>query len=123
MPETELPAAPRLVVTAPADQAGQVLALDKTHLVVGRSDTADLTLPEHYISERHALLSTDATGAVTVTDLNSTNGTQVNGQAVTGPVTLKDGDTVAFSELVTRFDAAGVALPPTIYTVTGPVTA
>ena len=69
---------PRLVVTEPAEQAGLVLSLSAAELVIGHSDTADLVLDDRYVSRRHALVTTDASGAVTILDLNSTGGTFVN---------------------------------------------
>jgi DNA-binding NtrC family response regulator len=50
-------------------------------LVVGRGESADLTVPESKVSREHVRLSC-LDGAVTVEDLGSTNGTLVNGERV-----------------------------------------
>jgi hypothetical protein len=97
---------PRLVVTAPAEQAGRVFELAGTELVIGHSDTADLVLEDRYVSRRHALLTTDAAGEVTLWDLNSTAGTQVNGAPLVGPRVLRRGDLVQFADFEARFEPA-----------------
>lgn len=51
---------------------------------VGRSSPADIQIPIPTVSSRHALLRVEA-DRVCVTDLNSTNGTVVNGQEL-GPL-------------------------------------
>jgi pSer/pThr/pTyr-binding forkhead associated (FHA) protein len=46
---------------------------------VGRAEPSDIVLRIPTVSTRHALLRVDGGGRVSVTDLNSTNGTAVNG--------------------------------------------
>src|ERR1022692_3088098 len=100
---------PRLVVTEPADRAGVVLALTGPEMVIGHSDTADLSLEDRFVSRRHALVTTDPTGTVTIRDLNSTSGTFVNDERLTAPRVLQPGDTVRFADLVARFEPGGTA--------------
>src|SRR6185437_15005103 len=97
---------PRLVVTEPAEHRGLVLLLAEAELIVGHSDTADLVLDDRYVSRRHALISVAASGSVTVRDLNSTGGTFVNEERVTGSRALRAGDLVRFAEIVARFEPA-----------------
>ena len=100
---------PRLVVTEPADQAGLVLTLSAPELVIGHSDTADLVLDDRFVSRRHALVTVDPDGAVTIRDLNSTGGTFVNEERLTGPRVLEPGDIVRFADLQARFEPAAAA--------------
>ncbi len=67
--------------------------------VFGR-EAADITLPDKRISRRHCLVEVRPEG-VYVKDLNSTNGTFLNGEAISEAV-LKDGDTlrVGFTDIV-----------------------
>src|ERR1700722_10768671 len=95
---------PRLVVTEPAEQVGAVLQLSQRQMVIGHSETADLVLDDRFVSRRHALLTVDTSGTVTITDLKSTGGTFVNGGRLTGPRVLRDGDLVQFADLVARFE-------------------
>jgi len=62
-------------------------------LTIGRSPQADFPLDSPVVSRYHARVERTPQGA-TLTDLNSTNGTFVNGQRVTGAHRLKDGDVV-----------------------------
>ena len=79
------PGAPRLVVTEPAGQAGLVLSLSAPEMVIGHSETADLILEDRFVSRRHALVTVEGSGTVTIRDLNSTGGTFVNGERLAGP--------------------------------------
>ena len=98
------PRAPHFVVTAPPSLAGLVLSLTEAELVVGHSDTADLVLEDDYVSRRQALVTIDAAGNVTVSDLNSASGTFVNEERLEGPCVLQAGDVVRFAEVEARFE-------------------
>jgi len=76
--------APRLVIINPIERAGLVLSLSEPQLVIGQSASADLVIDDPYISGRHALITTDGSGQVTIRDLNSTSGTFVNGERLAG---------------------------------------
>src|SRR5215469_11753256 len=96
--------AAHLVVISPAELAGLTLSLSQPELVIGHSDTADLILDDRYVSRRHALVTVDPDGRVTLRDLNSTGGTFVNDERLTGPRVLEPGDLVRFADLVARFE-------------------
>lgn len=61
--------------------AGRVFRLEGFPVVLGRRDSCDVYLPDGSISRRHARLEPQKGGWV-VTDLDSTNGTFVNGERV-----------------------------------------
>ena len=68
------------------------IAIWKLPFTIGRSESADHTVYSSKVSKEHARLEvTD--GRHAVRDLNSTNGTFVNGERVTNHV-LKDGDII-----------------------------
>ena len=60
-------------------------------LVIGRSQEADMVIAEQKISARHCRLEYDGE-KLTVTDLDSTNGTMINGVPVTRTTFLQDQD-------------------------------
>jgi two-component system, NtrC family, response regulator AtoC len=62
-------------------------------ILVGRGDEVDLSLADAAVSRRHARLMM-AAGEVRVVDLDSHNGTFVNGQRIDGARVLASGDTV-----------------------------
>ena len=63
-------------------------------LVIGRSSSCDIHVPDSEMSRRHAEVSSH-NGAVVVRDLGSTNGTSVNGGVIIAPTTLAAGDVIA----------------------------
>ena len=71
------------VTSGPA--AGTAIEVER-ELVLGR-EGADLTIPDEELSRRHAILR-PTEGGVVVEDLGSLNGTFVNGERISGPVTL-----------------------------------
>ena len=79
---------------------GQVLHLDKPHLVIGRQKDADVRFDAQKdidVSGRHAEIRLDK-GNYTLYDLKSTNGTFVNGERIAGSRELKSGDRVQFGK-------------------------
>ena len=81
---------PRLVMSATAGSPERVVLLSKPVTVVGRGADADLRLPDTGVSRAHAEIRMTG-GEVRVVDLDSTNGTLVNGQRVRD-AGLSDGD-------------------------------
>ncbi len=74
---------------------GEDLAAIGREIVIGRSATATIalrTVADTVVSKRHALVAFDEAGDATIRDLESKNGTYVNGQAVRGPAMLRLGD-------------------------------
>ncbi len=70
-------------------------------VVIGRSPSSDIQINEPYVSATHARLTLQGP-ALVLEDLHSTNGTLVNGRAITEPVTLRDGDDVQVGDAVLR---------------------
>jgi len=71
-------------------------------VLVGRAPTVDVPLPDVYTSSEHARFLYDR-GRWTMEDLQSMNGSYVNGQRVAGVVLLGDGDTVQLGRVVMQF--------------------
>ena len=80
---------PTLVVTGGA-LAGTTLPLGRSDIIVGRSPDSALVLNDTYSSSRHARFF-PSQGAWWVEDLQSTNGTYINGQKISTPVQLHPG--------------------------------
>jgi len=86
-----------------SDFANQVFDLAGQKITVGRTPDNDLHLPDNSISSHHAELNLEA-GDYIVTDLESTNGTRVNGEkAQTSP--LRQGDTVRFGNVELLYES------------------
>lgn len=70
-------------------------------VVIGRSPSSDIVIDEPYVSATHARLTLQGP-ALVLEDLDSTNGTLVNGHPIGQPVTLRDGDDVQIGDTVMR---------------------
>ncbi|MDO8543609.1 MAG: adenylate/guanylate cyclase domain-containing protein [Opitutaceae bacterium] len=69
---------------------------------IGRQLGNDLVLEDHTLSRQHALVTVGPSGFI-MTDMQSRNGTYVDGHLITRPVLLHDGDEVRLGELALRF--------------------
>ena len=65
---------------------------------IGRTAGHEIVLDHHGISREHAVITQD-TGKYFVTDLDSRNGTYVNGRAIKEKTELEDGDLLRFCDL------------------------
>lgn len=74
----------QLVITSGV-AAGTAVPLDEDTLTIGRSSGSSLVIVDEYTSTYHAKLSRNGE-QWTLTDLDSTNGTKLNGARVTGTV-------------------------------------
>lgn len=75
-------------------------------LLAGRDAEADLQLESPSVSRRHAELFVHE-GSLRVMDLESHNGTRVNGELLTGPRTLVSGDLLMLGEVELLYRSAG----------------
>jgi hypothetical protein len=94
-----------LILQRGAD-AGRRWPLDRSRsLTIGRSEECDIHLPDRQVSRMHARIIWLEDG-YRLEDLDSKNGTHVNGQEVKGePVHLQDGDEI---QIALRFKLAFV---------------
>lgn len=75
---------------------GRIINIDGKLVIIGRDATqCHIVLEQAVVSKRHAAFETDEQRRVTVVDLNSKQGTFVNGEPVTRRE-LRDGDRVGF---------------------------
>jgi len=73
-------------------QGGEFPLEEDREIIVGRSSDLDMVLVEEMVSRRHARIQL-TNGHISIDDLNSTNGTFVNGERVTH-AELQEGDRV-----------------------------
>lgn len=93
------PAARHVIVTNPMSRRRDRYDLGD-ELTIGRSDQCGLNVSEDsFVSQFHARMF-QRDGQVWVEDLGSTNGTLVNQQPITQPVSLRDGDVVQVGKTV-----------------------
>jgi pSer/pThr/pTyr-binding forkhead associated (FHA) protein len=82
-----------VLVVASGDLAGQRFELVNDTVTVGRHENCDVFLDDVSVSRHHGIFTKTASGRITVRDLNSLNGTYVNGSRVEETV-LHSGDEV-----------------------------
>jgi adenylate cyclase len=70
---------------------------------LGRDEANDLVLDLASVSRNHALVYSLEAGIYYINDLNSFNGTFVNGSRVSAPTLLKDGDAITLGTCEVRF--------------------
>jgi pSer/pThr/pTyr-binding forkhead associated (FHA) protein len=80
-----------LVVTSPGKMQGKALPINIPKFVIGRDSRCHLRPASALISNRHCLISILGE-KIYVKDLDSTNGTFVNGNKVAGDMELEDHD-------------------------------
>lgn len=83
---------------------GMRYPLGAEETLIGRNPTTDVTLLDENISREHALILRDVeSGSYTIEDLQSTNGTKVNGKVVRSKA-LENGDEIQIGHTVFRFE-------------------
>lgn len=93
----------RFAVTQGEQQGLTVPASETINL--GRAADSTFMLEDDYASARHAQLVRSDDYTWILTDLNSTNGTYVNGRPVTEPVTVTEGDVIRIGRTLMRLEA------------------
>uniref|UniRef100_UPI0040493046 FHA domain-containing protein n=1 Tax=Candidatus Roseilinea sp. TaxID=2838777 RepID=UPI0040493046 len=83
-----------MLIIENGQMAGQRWLIDNDCVIIGReARAAHLFLPERQVSRRHAKIERTPNGFV-LTDLESKNGTFLNGKQVREPQILQDGDEI-----------------------------
>jgi pSer/pThr/pTyr-binding forkhead associated (FHA) protein len=91
--------------------ADNALVLLKLPMMLGRASWADLPLADRNVSQLHARLRSEH-GRVVVDDLQSRNGTWVNGERVKSSRALQPGDRIQVGETEIRFGVAAAGAEP-----------
>ena len=82
----------------------EVYKLTKERISIGRNRTSQIVLNNNTISKDHAIIEFDQDGNAIIKDLNSSNGTYVNGQRLKfNPIRLKTGDKITFGKYDAEF--------------------
>src|SRR3989338_5113760 len=101
---------PRLVIID-GKEKGRVITLNTGTQVLGRSKS-DIVLSDVRISRTHVSITVDtASGSVSFSDLNSLNGTLINGESRPSG-SLKDGDQIQLGDTI--FDLQILKVAPEI---------
>jgi diguanylate cyclase (GGDEF)-like protein len=91
-----------LLIVMSGNSVGQIFPLERTRplTIIGRDDDCDLQVMDAEISRRHAAIRYHAeSNRFIISDLNSRNGTRVNGEPPVGDVTLQIGDKIQLGNI------------------------
>lgn len=87
-----------VVTQGPTSLLGTVMPLTSA-LVIGRAEGSDIFINDPMVSSKHARITPVPAGAI-LEDLNSTNGTLLNGLKVTIPAALAVADQITVGNVV-----------------------
>ena len=102
---------------------GRLYTLERDVTIIGRNPECDVVLQPKSVSRKHAAILRQR-GGFFLKDMGSTRGTYVNGQKVTQPVLLQEGQTIQIGELLLSFSSRFVQIQDgdeeqsTVYAVT-----
>jgi serine phosphatase RsbU (regulator of sigma subunit)/pSer/pThr/pTyr-binding forkhead associated (FHA) protein len=85
--------------------APQHLAVQSETITLGRSSDCTIPIRDRFLSRRHAEITYDMSGAWTVRDCGSVNGTMLNGVKLTTPTVLRPGDRIGLGDSEVVFHA------------------
>jgi pSer/pThr/pTyr-binding forkhead associated (FHA) protein len=107
------------------DDEGKTVAvpLIREEITIGRQEGNTIRLTEQNVSRRHARLSLRS-GVLSIEDLGSYNGTSLNGSALSGVASLKDGDVILIGDYrlgIQEEKTAQAEPPPVEAQATAPV--
>jgi sulfite reductase (NADPH) flavoprotein alpha-component len=102
---------PANLIIEKGEMDGITTPISKHQIVIGRDTSmADVILEDHLASRRHARISWKAIEYV-IEDLNSSNGTILNGELLTRPHLLKSGDRIGIGQSTLLFEVEGAEAP------------
>jgi pSer/pThr/pTyr-binding forkhead associated (FHA) protein len=87
-------------------QGGEFPLKADKQIVIGRSSELDMVLVEDMVSRKHARITVNGSGQISIEDLGSTNGTFVNGEKVKQS-TLKEGDRILIGTSILKLILQG----------------
>lgn len=104
---------PLLIIRDNKGEMEQYEVMEQDAIVLGRGEDCDVVLDERQVSREHIRITHDRTaGRFFIEDLESKNGTWVNGQQLKGRRELMDGDEVQLALVVRiQFLGSGATAP------------
>lgn len=95
-----------MMIVTISEKGGQQSQYDfqKPEITIGRMKGNDIVLPKGNVSKKHSRISV-VDGNVIISDLNSTNGTYVNGRKVTGEQPLTENDKIYIGDFILQVEA------------------
>lgn len=102
-----------MMIITISEKGGQQSQYDfsSAAVTIGRMKGNDIVLPKGNVSKKHSRI-TSVDGQLFITDMNSTNGTYVNGRKVTGEQAIAESDKIYIGDFILQVQSAPAAHPP-----------
>ena len=84
-------------------RVGEVLVVDRDVMVLGRGDDADIRIQDPSLSRMHVRFTRVGGDGLTITDLESMNGTLVESTRLEGTRRLRTGELITLGNVIVRF--------------------
>ena len=97
---------PRFVVIS-SNFAGREYHVMKTKVTIGRNPSSEICIEHQSVSSTHAEVRKNGRGDFEIRDLQSSNGTKVNGVPINEPWRLSSGDAVTLGHVTMRYCGPG----------------
>ncbi|MDP3275718.1 MAG: FHA domain-containing protein [Deltaproteobacteria bacterium] len=97
-PPSPTPLAPLAIIVEEPGEPAREVAIDQPVIKIGRIGTAQILLSSEQVSRLHAVIENDE-GVLSIIDLGSATGTQVNGDPINKRA-LRDGDRITIGPCV-----------------------
>ena len=97
---------PRFIVIS-SNFAGVEYHVTRSKVTIGRNTECDISIQHNSISDVHAEVRRNARGDFEIIDMQSTNGTKVNGIPINEPFRLSSGDAVTLGHVTMRYCGPG----------------
>jgi pSer/pThr/pTyr-binding forkhead associated (FHA) protein len=91
---------PAFLTVLTGELVGTVFELPLGQTIIGRSEVAQVRLPDDGVSRRHAKIVRESDGSAKIVDFDSTNGTYINGRRVHAEG-LREGDRIRIGQSAT----------------------
>jgi two-component system, cell cycle response regulator len=101
--EEEAKQKPACLLVVGGELNGSIFNLDTGESVVGRNPDCSISLDFHGVSRKHFTVTVNESDSVILTDLGSANGTYLNNQKLSEPITLKRGDMIKIGAVAMKF--------------------
>ena len=100
-----------IITVTEGKYTNQYWVIDQDEIILGRDDECDIVVPERQISRQHIRIFRE-NNSYFVEDLDSRNGTWVNGQRIQEPHQIFDGDEIHVALVLRlRFIGSGATAP------------
>lgn len=102
-----------VLIMREGELSGQRWVIDADEFIIGRGSECNIVLPERQVSRHHVKI-TRRGGSFYVQDLDSKNGTHINGRQIEDVASIQDGDEIQIAAAVKLvFIGTGATLPLT----------